>query len=91
MADPRLRGIAMARAKIVTPREARIRDSIPNSGGSEVGCQELPKINSKTPTVLKTGNPSVNRVRVMPRRNRQDSEAKTGSSLSIRFFFIIIL
>jgi len=88
MADPRLRGIAILRAKMVTPIEARISDNIPNSGGSEVGCQDLPKINSKNPTVLNTGNPSVNKVRTIPRRNRQDSEANIGSNFSMKFFFI---
>jgi len=88
MADPRLRGIAMMRAKAVTHRELKIRGNIPNSGGSEVGCQDVPKINSKKLTVLKTGNPSINKVRIIPRRNKQDSEAKTGSNFSIKFFFI---
>ena len=79
----------MLRAKMVTPIEARISDNIPNSGGSEVGYQDLSKINSKNPTVLNAGNPSVNKVIIIPRRNRQDSEANIGSNFSMKFFFII--
>ena len=76
------------RAKVVTHRELKIRGNIPNSGGSWVGCQDLPKINLKNPTVLNIGSPSVNKVIVIPKRNRQESKANTGSNFSIRFFFI---
>src|SRR3989339_46171 len=83
MAHPMPIGMEMTAAPRVTNREPRIKGSIPNCAGSEIGYQLLPNRKSSGVTILKTERPSLSRKRKIKPTKNIEARPQINMSFSI--------
>jgi hypothetical protein len=79
----------MAEATAVTLRDAIMSAKIPNSAGSEVGYQYLPKIKSLMATFSNMGRPSIKRNITIRVSTVIDARAMQKKTILIAFSFLL--